>query len=76
MGATTFQSTTNSGSAVKLQPGTGGAGAVFSGYVEQSNIDMSLEFTSLIITQRGLQANSRVFTTQDEILNEIVNLKR
>ncbi|GEM_PF-1279871 len=76
LGATTFQSTTNSGSAVKLQPGTGGAGVVFSGYVEQSNIDMSLEFTNLIITQRGLQANSRVFTTQDEILNEIVNLKR
>ena len=76
IGSTAFRTTSNSGSAVRLQPGTGGAGVVFNGYVEQSNVDMALEFTSLIITERGLQANSRVFTTQDEILNEIVNLKR
>ncbi|MBN2080663.1 flagellar hook-basal body complex protein [bacterium] len=76
IGSTTFRSTTNSGAAVRLQPGTGGAGAVFNGYIEQSNVDLALEFTSMIITQRGLQANGRVFTTQDEILNEIVNLKR
>ena len=76
VGATSFRQTTNSGSAVKLQPGTGGAGVIFNGYIEQSNVDMALEFTGMIITQRGLQANGRVFTTQDEILNEIVNLKR
>jgi flagellar hook-basal body protein len=76
IGSTSFGATTNSGSAVKLQPGTGGSGVVYNGYVEQSNVDMALEFTNLIITERGLQANSRVFTTQDEILNEIVNLKR
>ena len=76
VGTTSFQSTTNSGSAVTLQPGTGGSGVIFNGYIEQSNVDMALEFTSMIITQRGLQANGRVFTTQDEVLNEIVNLKR
>jgi flagellar hook protein FlgE len=76
IGSTSFRSTTNSGAAVKLQPGTGGAGAIFNGYIEQSNVDLALEFTGMIITQRGLQANGRVFTTQDEILNEIVNLKR
>ncbi|MCC7479861.1 flagellar hook-basal body complex protein [bacterium] len=75
-GDTAFRPTTNSGSPVLLQPGTGSAGAVFAGYLEQSNVDLAQEFTQMIITQRGLQANSRVFTTQDEILNEIVNLKR
>lgn len=76
VGDTAFASTTNSGEAVMLRPGTGGAGVVFSGFLEQSNVDLALEFTNMIMTQRGLQANSRVFTTQDEILNEIVNLKR
>jgi flagellar hook-basal body protein len=76
IGETLFSSTTNSGSAVHLTAGSGGAGVAFNGYIEQSNVDMALEFTNLIITERGLQANSRVFTTQDEILNEIVNLKR
>ena len=59
-----------------LKPTTGSAGSIFGGFVEQSNVDLALEFTQLIITQRGLQANSRVFTAQDEILNEVVNLKR
>lgn len=75
-GDTAFRETTNSGNAVHLHPGTGGSGVIFNGYLEQSNVDLALEFTNLIMTQRGLQANSRVFTTQDEILNEIVNLKR
>lgn len=75
-GDTAFRETSNSGAAVRVRAGTGGSGVVFNGYLEQSNVDLALEFTNLIITQRGLQANSRVFTTQDEILNEIVNLKR
>ncbi len=41
-----------------------------------SNVDLSAEFTSLIIAQRGFQANSRVITTSDELLQELVNLKR
>lgn len=75
-GDTAFNATTNSGQAVLLRPSTGGSGVVFNGFLEQSNVDLALEFTNMIITERGLQANSRVFTTQDEILNEIVNLKR
>jgi flagellar hook-basal body protein len=75
-GDTAFQETTNSGKAVHLRPGTGGSGVIFNGYLEQSNVDLALEFTNLIMTQRGLQANSRVFTTQDEVLQEVVNLKR
>ncbi|MEP0814744.1 MAG: flagellar hook-basal body complex protein [bacterium] len=76
VGDTTFQESSNSGSVVLLRPNTGGAGSVFGGFLEQSNVDLALEFTNLIVAQRGLQANSRVFTAQDEILNEIVNLKR
>jgi flagellar hook protein FlgE len=76
VGDSSFRESTNSGSALMLKAGTGGAGLVFGGFLEQSNVDLALEFTNMIITQRGLQANSRVFTTQDEILNEIVNLKR
>lgn len=47
-----------------------------SGVLEMSNVDLSLEFTEMITTQRGFQANSRVITTSDEILQELVNLKR
>jgi flagellar hook protein FlgE len=57
-------------------PGTVGLGAVVSGVVEMSNIDLATEFTSLISAQRGFQANSRVITTSDEMLQELVNLKR
>ncbi|MGO1241913.1 MAG: flagellar basal body rod C-terminal domain-containing protein [Cellulosimicrobium funkei] len=41
-----------------------------------SNVDLSQEFTNLIVSQRGFQANSRVITTSDEVLTELVNLKR
>jgi len=76
VGDTAFRESVNSGPAILLRAGTGGAGLIFGGFLEQSNVDLALEFTNMIITQRGLQANSRVFTTQDEILNEVVNLKR
>jgi flagellar hook protein FlgE len=76
VGDTAFRDTTNSGPAVLVHPGTGGSGQIFNGYLEQSNVDLAQEFTNMIITERGLQADSRVFTTQDEVLTEIVNLKR
>ena len=57
-------------------PGTLGLGAVVSGVVEMSNVDLASEFTELISAQRGFQANSRVITTSDEMLQELVNLKR
>jgi len=41
-----------------------------------SNVDLSREFTDMIVTQRGFQANSRIITTSDEMLQELVNLKR
>ncbi len=47
-----------------------------SGELEMSNVDLSTEFTQMIITQRGFQANSRVITTSDTLLEELVNLKR
>ncbi|MFB4211131.1 flagellar basal body rod protein FlgG [Shouchella sp. JSM 1781072] len=53
-----------------------GAGTVQSGFLEMSNVDLTDEFTEMIVAQRGFQANSRVITTSDEILQEIVNLKR
>jgi flagellar hook protein FlgE len=57
-------------------PGTAGLGGTISGVVEMSNVDLATEFTELISAQRGFQANSRVISTSDEMLNELVNLKR
>lgn len=59
-----------------LLPGSGGAGILRAGFLEMSNVDLTEEFSNLIVTQRGFQANSRVITTSDEILQELVNLKR
>ncbi len=52
-----------------------GTGEIISGELEMSNVDMTQEFTEMIIAQRGFQANSRVITTSDEMLQEVVNLK-
>lgn len=57
-------------------PQVGGKGSIQSGFLEMSNVDLSEEFTEMIVTQRGFQANSRIITTSDEILQELVNLKR
>jgi flagellar hook protein FlgE len=56
--------------------GAGGRGTLAGGALEMSNVDLSSEFTNLIVAQRGFQASSRVITTSDEVLNELVNLKR
>lgn len=56
--------------------GVGGRGAVISGELEMSNVDLTAEFTEMIVAQRGFQANSRIITTSDEVLQEVVNLKR
>lgn len=53
-----------------------GTGAVRSGQLEMSNVDLTSEFTEMIVAQRGFQANTRIITTSDEILQELVNLKR
>jgi flagellar hook protein FlgE len=53
-----------------------GTGALISGQLEMSNVDLTAEFTEMIVAQRGFQANSRIITTSDEVLQEVVNLKR
>ncbi|OWZ84233.1 flagellar hook protein FlgE [Natranaerobius trueperi] len=55
--------------------GSGGRGEIRPGALEMSNVDMSQEFTDMIVTQRGFQANSRTISTGDEVLQELVNLK-
>src|SRR5690625_626679 len=58
------------------QPGQDGVGELYAGALEMSNVDLAEEFTEMIVSQRGFQANTRVITTSDEILQELVNLKR
>ncbi len=65
-----------SGIAQFAAPGVGGRGDLYQGYLENSNVNLANEFTEMIITQRGFQANSRSITTSDEMLNEILMLKR
>jgi len=76
IGNTSFRSTYNSGLAQVGIPGTGGRGELLGGSLEMSNVDLAAEFTNLIIAQRGFQANSRVITTSDQMLQDLVDLKR
>jgi len=76
IGDSMFRSTVNSGLAQVGPAGTMGLGLITSGALEMSNVDLAQEFTNLVIAQRGFQANSRIITTSDEILQELVNLKR
>jgi len=76
IGGNLFQNTPNSGTPKYGAPSTGSFGSVTPGALEMSNVDLAAQFTDMITTQRGFQANSRVITTSDEILQELVNLKR
>jgi flagellar hook-basal body protein len=75
-GASSFRVGDNSGGAMIGQAGVAGRGVLNSGALEMSNVDLAEEFTGLIVAQRGFQANSRVITSSDEILQDLVNLKR
>jgi flagellar hook protein FlgE len=75
-GTSTFRVGDNSGVAMIGVAGVGGRGVLNSGALEMSNVDLAEEFTGLIVAQRGFQANSRVITSSDEILQDLVNLKR
>jgi flagellar hook protein FlgE len=75
-GSSTFRVGVNSGDAAVGLAGVGGRGVLNSGALEMSNVDLAEEFTGLIVAQRGFQANSRVITSSDEILQDLVNLKR
>ncbi|KYD29582.1 flagellar basal body rod protein FlgG [Parageobacillus toebii] len=71
-----FRQTANSGTATTGAPGANGTGTIVAGTLEMSNVDLAEEFTEMIVAQRGFQANTRIITTSDEILQELVNLKK
>ena len=56
-------------------PNSGGLGTLRGGALEASNVDISTEFTNLIVTQRGFEANARVITTLDTVTNTTINLQ-
>jgi flagellar hook protein FlgE len=76
VGGSMYRTTVNSGTEQLGAAGSGGRGLLSSGTLEMSNVDLAQEFTNLIVAQRGFQANSRVITTSDSILEDLVNLKR
>ena len=53
-----------------------GLGKISTGYLEQSNVDLSTEFTDMIVTQRGFQANTKIVSTVDSMLNDVINMKQ
>lgn len=75
-GESYYVQTPNSGDPIATIPGNGGTGTFRAGALEMSNVDLSREFTEMIITQRGFQANTRMITTSDEMLSELVSMKR
>jgi flagellar hook protein FlgE len=84
VGGSLLRASTNSGAVIGLaagatgggSPGVDGRGTLAVGVLEMSNVDLAQEFTNMIVAQRGFQANSRIITTSDELLQELVNLKR
>lgn len=76
IGSNYFKDTANSGEPILQTAAVSGMGTVNSGFLEMSNVDLSEEFTDMIVAQRGFQANTRIITTSDSILEELINLKR
>ncbi|GMA99757.1 flagellar hook-basal body complex protein [Pelosinus sp. IPA-1] len=75
-GDSLYTSSSNSGQAQVGKAGTGGRGTLTPGSLEMSNVDLAQQFSDMIVTQRGFQANSKIITTDDSMLEELVNLKR
>jgi len=75
-GGSLYSESANSGNAQIGVAGQGGRGTLSGGTLEMSNVDLAAEFTNLIVAERGFQANSRVITTSDQILQDLVNLKQ
>jgi flagellar hook protein FlgE len=75
-GGNRWVASANSGVKTINTPGMGGSGVTTAGAVEMSNVDLAQTFTNMITAQRGFQANSRVISTADEMLQDLVNLKR
>ena len=75
-GGNLYQISNNSGLPNIGTASSGGRGSIAVGALEMSNVDLAQEFTNMIVTQRGFQANSRVITTSDEMLQDLINIKR
>ncbi len=73
-GQNNYQASANSGVAQVGVPGSSGSGTINTGFLEMSNVDLSTEFTNLIVTQRGFQANTKIITTVDSMLNDVINM--
>jgi flagellar hook protein FlgE len=71
-----YRAGNNSGIPIYNKPGKGGTGEIITGGLEMSNVDLANEFSDMIITQRGYQANTKIITVVDQMLEELVNLKR
>ncbi len=75
-GNSLYSTTANSGTQANMyQAGTGNAGTISTGYLEMSNVNLASEFTEMIVAQRAYQANSKVVTTADEMLQVLINMK-
>ena len=75
-GSNLYEVSNNSGEPQIGFPGVGGRGNLTGSTLEMSNVDLAEEFAEMIVSQRGFQANTRMITTSDEILQELINLKR
>lgn len=75
-GQNSFESTASSGAPVVGVAGTGGRGVITGGALEDSNVDMATEFSNMIVTQRGFQANAKVITTFDQVTQDAINMKQ
>lgn len=71
-----YKSIQNTGTVRAYEPGKGSTGLVLSNGLEMANVDIAKEFSDMITTQRGFQANTKIITVTDEMLQELVNLKR
>ncbi|MGB5157840.1 flagellar hook protein FlgE [Desulfobacterium sp. N47] len=76
VGGNLFSQTRLSGEPITGKPGGNGLGSLSPNSLEQSNVDLATEFVRMITTQRGYQANSKIITTIDQMLSELINLKR
>lgn len=75
-GGNLFRETRLSGDPITGRPGNSGLGSISTNSLEQSNVDLATEFVRMITTQRGYQANTKVITVTDQMLQELINLKR
>ncbi len=76
LGGNLYRETRDSGTAITNKPGTNGLGSITPNSLEQSNVDIANEFVKMITTQRAFQANSKIVTTVDAMLGEVIAMKR